>query len=125
MTAAVVAAVVLAGLYVLRANTMSREQAAADPGARLVVEFTVQTKRLPDHELPFVAGSIFDACRLQAEAGLRQELSRVSRDRFRAVLTPAPNQTDRKQLAGCLTDVTLPHTLSGGVRMREVPPGDA
>lgn len=119
------AAVVLSGLYVLRAATMSREQAPVQSGTRLVVEFDVATKGLPTHELPVIANAIFDACRLQAEAGLRQPLNRLSDERFRAVLTPAPNATDREQLAGCLSDPTLPHTLSGDVRMREIPSTDA
>lgn len=117
----VMAVVVVSGLYVLRATTMSREKAPPDPGARLVVDFSVTTKDLPAHELPVIASAIFNACRLQAEAGLQQPLDRLGRDRFRAVLTPAPNATDREQLAGCLSDPTLSHTLSGDVRMREIP----
>lgn len=109
----------LGGVVALRANTMSREQAEPDADTQLVVEFQVEAKRLPAHELLVVATAIFNACRLQAEAGLEQPVSQVSQNRFRAVLTPAPNQTDRKQLSGCLSDLTLAHTYSGEVEMRE------
>lgn len=117
---AVVVVLVIAGLALLRANTMSRETVAPDLDASLVVEFSVDAKRLPAHELPVVASAIFDACRLQAEAGVSQPLDQLSRNRFRAVLTPSPNATDRTQLAGCLSDLTFAHTYSGDVRMREV-----
>lgn len=119
----VVAAVVVAGVYAPRANTMSREQAAPDSDARLVVDFTVETKLLPTHELPGIASSIFNACRLQAEAGVQKSVSQIGPHRFRATLTPAPNETDRAQLAGCLSDLTLAHTLSGGVQMQVIPAG--
>lgn len=117
-----VAVALLAGLYLLRANTMAREYVGPDFGAHLVVEFSVQTKLLPTHELPLIASSIFNACRLQAEAGLQRPVTKLDGDRFRAILTPAPNATDRQQLAGCLSDLTFAHTRSGKVEMRTVEP---
>lgn len=64
--AAVLVIVIGAGLYQLRARTMAREHAISVAGAALVVEFTVEAKRLPTHELPTIASSLFNACRLQA-----------------------------------------------------------
>lgn len=113
----VVLAVASAGLFALREETMSRETMDADRGALLIVEFEVKAKSLPNHELSAVASSLFNACRLQAQAGLERPLTQVSADRFRAVLTPAPNETDRKQLGGCLSDLMLSHTRSGDVQM--------
>lgn len=112
--------VAVGGLYVLRANTMAREDVASRTGAALVVEFSVHAQLLPTHELPLVAESIFNTCRLQAEAGLESPVTRLSENRFRAVLSPAPNATDRKQLSGCLSDLTVAHTYSGDVDMREI-----
>lgn len=112
--------VVIGALYVLRAKTMARENAAPQPGTALVVEFSVHAQRLPSHELPLVAASIFNTCRLQAEAGLERPVSQLSDSRFQAVLSPAPNATDRKQLSGCLSDLSVAHTYSGDVEMRDI-----
>lgn len=110
---------VAVGIFALRAETMSRETAQVRADVDLVVEFKVEAKLLHSYELPTVASSIFNACRLQAEAGFEQPLRRVGDNRFRAVLSPAPNETDRKQLAGCLSDLMLAHTRSGDVQMYE------
>lgn len=114
-------AVVAAGLYVVRENTMAREDVSADLNRHLVVEFRVDAQLLPSHELPAIASAVFNACRLEAEAGLSAPVTQLSEHRFRAVLTPAPNDTDRAQLSGCLSDLTFAHTRSGDVEMREVP----
>lgn len=107
------------GLYFVREETMARERPPATMSAELVVEFRVEAKLLPSYELPTIAAAIFDTCRLQAQTGLEQPLEHLGDGRFRAVLRPVPNETDRKQLAGCLSDVTLAHTRSGGVTMYE------
>ena len=118
---AVLAIIVAVGaLYLLRANTMAREDVASQTGTALVVEFSVYAQLLPSHELPLIAESLFNTCRLQAQAGLERPVARVSESRFRAVLSPAPNATDRKQLSGCLSDLTVAHTYSGNVDMREI-----
>lgn len=53
--------------------------------------------------------SLFSACRLQVPTDPQEGRFEQVRDRFRFVIQPALNESDRRQFRGCLEDLKLQH----------------
>ncbi|HEY8548190.1 MAG TPA: hypothetical protein VIL36_24195 [Acidimicrobiales bacterium] len=49
------------------------------------------------------------ACRLEVSSDLLGEVERLDEGRFRAELTPALDETDRRQFRGCVEDWVIDH----------------
>ena len=119
VVAVVAVAVVGAGLWALRAATISRDVPAA-AGTRTEVVYTVATRHLDEHSVEEAASALFDACRLTVEATVAQPPVAVDDDTFRAVFEPALDRTDRLQLRGCIEDLQLAHVLGDVLRIGRV-----
>ncbi|MDP9072435.1 MAG: hypothetical protein M3N68_14350 [Actinomycetota bacterium] len=66
--------------------------------------------------------ALFMACRLQVTVDLvEQAFERVSPSAFRFVVQPALNESDRRQLHGCLEDARLEHLQLDVLAMRQLP----
>jgi hypothetical protein len=59
------------------------------------------------------------ACRLEVNSDLVGSIEDEGDDRFRAVLTPSLDETNRRQFRGCVEDWMIDHVRLDVVRMRD------
>ena len=102
---AVVLAVV--GVLALRDATLSTHQ-AMDPNSRMELVVRASTHRgEAGQTLDEMVEALILACRLEVSADLRGPLRAEGGGRYRAVLQPALDSTNRRQLRGCIEDWTI------------------
>lgn len=113
--------VVAFGVQRLALATMSRD-VPTDPGSRTEVVVEADAVREPHYGLLEMTRALFMACRLQVTVDLvEQAFERVSPSAFRFVVQPALNESDRRQLHGCLEDARLEHLQLDVLAMRQLP----
>jgi hypothetical protein len=59
------------------------------------------------------------ACRLEVESDLVGEIQSEGHNRFRAVLTPSMDDTNRRQFRGCVEDWIVDHVRLDVVRLEQ------
>ena len=64
--------------------------------------------------------AVLTACRLEVSSDLTGEVERIGERRFRAVLMPALDQTNRRQFRGCVEDWTIDQVLVDVVRLERL-----
>ncbi|HET8931089.1 MAG TPA: hypothetical protein VFN21_10570 [Acidimicrobiales bacterium] len=107
---AVVALVV--GVQNLADSTQSRhDRVAPDSEIELVVQASMRREEGGQSLEEMVTGKIL-ACRFQVHSDLQGPIEAVdAHGRFRAVLSPSMDRTDRRQFTGCLQDWSLDHLV--------------
>jgi hypothetical protein len=60
------------------------------------------------------------ACRLEVTSDLAEPIESLGDDRFRAVFTPAMDETNRRQFRGCMEDWAIDHVLINVVELANV-----
>jgi hypothetical protein len=97
-------AVGVVGVSALREATMSTHHPIA-PDSRIELVVDAETN---GGESSQTTAEMVDAqirtCRLEVHSDLAGDIVEVRRDRFRAVLAPSMDETDRRQFRGCLED---------------------
>lgn len=106
------------GILVLRDATMSRET-PVDERRDLAVQVRAQVVDEPPGVLPGMVRALLDVCRLEVDADL-VVFDSVDADEFRFVLSPTLNESDRRQLHGCLEDARIQHLQLDVLRMETV-----
>ncbi len=108
----------LVGLRAVRDATLSTHstQIAADSRIELVVD--VETR---DGETGQATDEMAEAqiltCRLEVHSDVVGAIQAHGNDRFRAVLSPSMDRTDRRQFRGCLEDWIIDHVTLDVVRL--------
>ncbi len=118
----VLVGVVALGVQRLALATMSRD-VATEPSSRTEVVVRAAAVREPHYGLLEMTRALFLACRLQVTVDLvERAFERLSPATFRFVVQPALNESDRRQLHGCLEDARLEHLQLDVVAMRQLEP---
>ncbi len=60
------------------------------------------------------------ACRVEVNSDLTRPFEEMGHGRFRAVLSPALDETDRRQFRGCLENWTMDHLQLDVIRLSEI-----
>ena len=96
------------GVLALREATLSTHEEVDARETRLVV--SGQTKGGEEHQtLSEMVEAQVLSCRLEVESDLSGPLEHLGDDRFRAVLVPALDDSNRRQFRGCLEDWIIDH----------------
>ena len=115
---ALVAGVV--GVAALREATLSTHQPVT-PTSRIELVVAARTKGgEPTQTLAEMAEAQLLACRLEVNSDLVAPLEGIGDDRFRAVFSPALDETDRRQFRGCLESWVVDHFQLDVIRLAEV-----
>jgi hypothetical protein len=95
------------GVYALREATLSTH-GRIDPDSRVEIVLDARTRhRESGQTLPEMVEALVLACRLEVSSDVVGPIESDGDGRFRAVLQPALDETNEKQLRGCLEDWTL------------------
>ena len=101
-------AIGVVGVLALREATLSTHEEVDARETRLVV--SGQTKGGEENQtLSEMVEAQVLTCRLEVESDLSGPLERLGDDRFRAVLGPALDDSNRRQFRGCLEDWFIDH----------------
>jgi len=101
-------AVGVAAVLVLREATLSTHEPVAGDGIELVVSAKTQGGER-DQTLPEMVEAQLQTCRLEVTSDLDGPIESLGDGRFRAVLTPAMDETNRRQFRGCVEDFMIDH----------------
>jgi hypothetical protein len=100
-------AVGMAGVLALREATLSTHQPVV-PGSSTEVRFEAATRHGErGQSLAEMAHALVLTCRLEVSSDLVGEVEALGGDRFRAVLRPSLDETNRRQFRGCVEDWTV------------------
>ena len=100
-------AVGVLGTVALREATLSTHE-AVEPRSTVDVVVSARTKGGERGQtLPEMVEALLLTCRLEVHSDVVSPIHEVGDGRFRATLEPALDETDRRQLRGCLEDWTM------------------
>ncbi len=112
-------AITIAAVLALRQATLSTHQPVA-PSSRIELVVAARTKGgEPSQTLAEMTEAQLLACRLEVNSDLVGALEGIGEDRFRAVFSPALDETDRRQFRGCLENWTIDHFQLDVIRLAE------
>lgn len=121
LAAVVLVAALGTAVHLLREATQSTHYRTS-PDSRLVVVVEARSNRAePTQSLAELTAAHLSTCRLEVAADIDGAVEPVAGtdDRFRVVLSPALDSTDRKQFEGCVEDWYLDHLLARVVSMED------
>lgn len=110
--------VLAVGILMLRDATMSRET-PVDEQRDLAVQVRAHVLDEPPGVITGMVRALVDVCRLEVYTKL-VAADRLDADEFRFVLSPTLNDSDRRQLHGCLEDARVQHLQLDVLRMETV-----
>jgi len=120
LLAAVGIAIGVVGVVALREATLSTHQEVA-PDSRIEI---VVAGRVKGGEAGQTIDEMVEAqlqeCRLEVNSDVVGEVEPLGHDRFRAVLTPSMDQTNRRQFRGCLEDWEIDQFQLDVIQFREL-----
>lgn len=96
------------GVLALREATLSTHRRAAGSGAEVVV-FAEQKGNEHNQTLDETVEAQLQACRLEITSDITGEIEDLGDGRYRAVLEPALDQTNKRQFRGCIEDWLIDH----------------
>ena len=101
-------AVGVVGVLALREATLSTHERVAGEGIELVV--SARTRGGEQHQtLDEMVEAQLQTCRLEVTSDLAGPIEPLGDGRFRALLTPAMDETNRRQFRGCVEDFMIDH----------------
>jgi hypothetical protein len=102
----------IVGVLVLREATLSTHEPVSGRGMELVVH--AKTKGGEEGQtLSEMVEAQLASCRLEVSSDLDGPIERLGDGRYRAMLVPALDETDRKQFRGCVEDWIIDHVQIG------------
>ena len=111
-------AIGIVGIFALREATLSTHEPVTAAATELVM--SADTKGGEQHQtLPEMVEAQLLACRLEVTSDAEGSVESLGGGRFRAVLTPALDETNRRQFRGCMEDWLIDH-----VRVNVIELGD-
>jgi hypothetical protein len=111
-------AVGIGGVFALREATLSTHGERVGEEIELVVSARSRGAEWSQSLAEMVEAQV-QACRLEVNSDLDGPIEDLGDGRFRATLTPALDQTDRKQFRGCLEDWVVDHLWLDVVHLDE------
>ena len=116
---AALAAGVFFGGASLMDHTLSRHE-DVPPGSELVVELTIATRTGVEADNEEIAEALVVACQLEVRSNvLPDSIETLADDHYRFVMRPGLDDSDRRQLIGCLQDFRIDNVLANVVSTRE------
>jgi hypothetical protein len=110
------------GVWAMREATLSTH-GPVDPSSQ--VELVVQARTRGSGErgltLELMVDALLHTCRLEISSDISDPIRNEGNGRFRTVLKPSLDQTDRRQLRGCIEDWTIDHLLAEVVAFEPSP----
>jgi hypothetical protein len=101
-------AVGVVGVLALREATLSTHERVAGDGIELVL--SARTRGGEQHQtLDEMVEAQLQTCRLEVTSDLAGPIEPLGDGRFRALLTPAMDETNRRQFRGCVEDFMIDH----------------
>ena len=107
-------AIGIVGIVFLRENTLSTHEAVAAAQTELLRSADTHGGE-SNQTLPEMVEAQLETCRLEVTSDVEGPIEELGDGRFRAVLVPALDETNRKQFRGCMED-----WLIDGVRINVV-----
>jgi hypothetical protein len=101
-------AIGVVGVLALREATLSTHQEVAGRGMELVVSAKTKGGE-PSQTLAEMVEAQLLTCRLEVTSDFDGPIESLGEGRFRAVLVPAMDQTNRRQFRGCVEDFITDH----------------
>ncbi|MGH9138967.1 MAG: hypothetical protein ACRD0G_18300, partial [Acidimicrobiales bacterium] len=98
----------VAGVLALREATLSTHQPVEGRGMELVVSARTRGGEQGQTLAEMVEAQLL-ACRLEVTSDVVGAIEPLGDGRFRAVLEPAMDQTNRRQFRGCVEDFMIDH----------------
>jgi hypothetical protein len=105
-----------AGVLALREATLSTHEAVSGRETRLVVSASTKGGER-NQTLDEMVEAQVQACRLEVTSDLDGDIESLGDGRYRAVLVPALDETNRRQFRGCLEDWVIDHVQIGVVEL--------
>jgi hypothetical protein len=99
----------------LREATLSTHEPVTGKAMELVVSADSKGGERSQHLAEMVEAQL-QTCRLEVNSDLAGPIEYLGRRRFRAVLTPAMDETDRRQFRGCVEDFMIDHVQINMIR---------
>jgi hypothetical protein len=109
-------AIGVAAVVALREATLSTHEAVAGREMELIVSARTHGGELGQTLAEMVEAQLL-TCRLEVNSDLAGPLEPLGDGRFRAVLVPAMDETNRRQFRGCVEDFVTDHLQMDVVRM--------
>ena len=104
-------AVGVVAVLALREATLSTHDRVA-PDSQTEVVVTARTRGAEQNQtLAEMVEAVLSTCRLEVASDLTGPVVAIGPNRFRTVLAPALDQTNRRQFRGCVEDWTLDQVL--------------
>jgi hypothetical protein len=101
-------AIGVVAVLVLREATLSTHERVAGEGIEMVV--FAKTRGGEQHQtLSEMVEAQLQTCRLEVTSDLAGPIESLGDGRFRALLTPAMDETNRRQFRGCVEDFMIDH----------------
>jgi hypothetical protein len=95
----------------LREATLSTHQVVPDGSTTEIVVRAREHGAERGQSLDEMVEAVLLACRLEVASDLRGSIAARGEGRYAAVLEPALDETNRRQLRGCIEDWTVDHVL--------------
>jgi hypothetical protein len=112
-------AVGVAGVLALREATLSTHEAVTGREMELVVSASTAGGEQSQTLAEMVEAQLL-TCRLEVSSDLAGPIEELGDGRFRAVLVPAMDQTNRRQFRGCVEDFVTDHLQIDVIELNEV-----
>jgi hypothetical protein len=101
-------AIGVVGILALREATLSTHESVAAAQTELVM--SADTKGGERNQtLPEMVEAQLESCRLEVASDVDGPIESLGEGHFRAVLTPALDETNRRQFRGCMEDWLIDH----------------
>ena len=112
--------ITVVAVLALREATLSTHEPVA-PSSRIELVVAARAKGgEPTQSLAEMTEAQLLACRLEVNSDLTRPLEEIERSRFRAVLSPSMDDTDRRQFRGCLENWAVDHLQLDVIRLTEI-----
>jgi hypothetical protein len=109
----------IVGVLALREATLSTHEQVAARQVEVVVSARTRGGEQGQTLAEMVEAQLL-TCRLEVTSDLAGPIERLGNGRFRAVLIPALDQTNRRQFRGCVEDFVTDHLQMDVVEFNEV-----
>lgn len=112
--------IAVVAVVMLRDATLSTHQ-DVDPDSRIELVLHVRTNSAEAGQtLDEMAEAHLLTCRLEVSSDPVSPLESLGEGRFRVVLTPSMDETDRRQFRGCLEDWVIDHVKTDVERLEPI-----
>ena len=100
------------GVFALREATLSTHEPVSGKGMELVVHAKTKGGEEGQTLSEMVEAQLL-SCRLEVSSDLDGPIERLGDGRYRVMMVPALDETDRKQFRGCVEDWIIDHVQIG------------